>query len=606
MSKNIPIFKEVFIEKISNDLSSLDLNSSSLRNLKNFENLIKKHKEVIIELMFIYLYDATNRPFSVGYSGGKDSTVTLDMVLNSLVLIKEIYGSKALSKKTYVLFSDTLMELDPVIQGIYDSLAKVQSFCDELKLNVHVEKVSPVLKNTFWSLIIGKGYILPNSNNRFCSERFKIMPQQAKIDEILKENNQGFIAITGQRQDESLDRKKRLEIQTIDGSFKTHEYKNCSSYTPIEHWNSNQVWDYIYSSTFSWVDKNYLGKIYAEASGDGDECKSLLMGFEATAPGCGKSGRFGCWICPLHFNKDKTLINLGKKHTYLQKMEIFRNWLVDDATGQWNWKRDVYIHGKHKMKKYDRDNHRKNMMLPGGYTLLYRKEILIRLAALELDVLEERNGKYLITDEELAYIQEIWIEDGDMDMSVQKICKHRSVQISSKYKEIVEAASVMQNKTYYGEHLDETIYGESWEIIKGLNRNVCARYYTQMALQIQKQGYDAKLVLEGLRYGNRATKKALVLFIKTLPVETRMDFVENSKENYIRHEWKKDEIGFLTFLEMYEKKEIEKPQRTLFGFEGEYGKHFEALEELNKVEDITQVNNDLISLEDKMRYFDNY
>ena len=339
-------FNEVVIEKIRNDFHNY-LNSGKKLELSGFTApILMKYEQQIIELIFLYMYD--NRPLSIAYSGGKDSTVTLDISLKALLLIKEIYGVNELSKKTFVLFSDTLMELDPVIDGIIESLDNVRDFCDTHNLNVQVEKVSPELKNMFWSLIIGKGYILPNSNNRFCSERFKIMPQQQKIEEILSKFN-GFIAITGQRRDESADRNKRLEVHTIEGSFKTHDYMNCHSYTPIEHFNSNQVWDYIYLHSFNWVNKNYLGKIYAEASNDGDECRSLLMGFEANMPGCGKSGRFGCWICPLHFNKDKTLINLGKKHSYLQKMEKFRNWLVEDATGKWDHKRDIFIHGKHKM-----------------------------------------------------------------------------------------------------------------------------------------------------------------------------------------------------------------------------------------------------------------
>ncbi len=332
-------FNKIIMISLSKDFDNY-LKDKKLVLTGFFYPILQKHKKQIIEIMFLYLYD--KRPISIGYSGGKDSSVALDITLKALLLIKEIYGAQRLQKKSFVLFSDTLMELDPVINGIYESLDNVRMFCNKHNLNVQVEQVSPELKNTFWSLVLGKGYILPNQKNRYCSERLKVMPQQKEIERILS-SYEGFIAITGQRADESQDRKERLELHTIEGSFKSHDYKGCHSYTPIENFNSNQVWDYIYSDSLDWVDKNYLGKVYAEATGDGDECRSLLMGFEAQAPGCGKSGRFGCWICPLHFNKDKTLNNLGKKYTYLQKMEQFRNWLVEDATGIWNWKRDYFI-----------------------------------------------------------------------------------------------------------------------------------------------------------------------------------------------------------------------------------------------------------------------
>lgn len=39
----------------------------------------------------------------------------MDVVLKALLLIKHMYGEKKIHKTTYVLFSDTLMEMDPVI-----------------------------------------------------------------------------------------------------------------------------------------------------------------------------------------------------------------------------------------------------------------------------------------------------------------------------------------------------------------------------------------------------------------------------------------------------------------------------------------------------------
>ncbi|MFX4155712.1 hypothetical protein ACOL23_12315, partial [Aliarcobacter butzleri] len=89
--------------------------------------------------------------------------------MKALLLIKVIYGVEKLSKKSFVLFSDTLMELDPFINGIYESLENIRNFCNKHKLNVQVVKVSPELINSFWYLIVGKGYILPNKNNRYCS-----------------------------------------------------------------------------------------------------------------------------------------------------------------------------------------------------------------------------------------------------------------------------------------------------------------------------------------------------------------------------------------------------------------------------------------------------
>lgn len=182
-----------------------------------------------------------------------------------------------------------------------------------------------------------------------CTDRMKILPQKKAIVSILNETKKGFIAITGQRRDESIDREKRMKQLTVDGSFKKHEYKDCNLYAPLEHWNSNEIWTHIYNHKLSWVDANTLGRVYAEAANDGDECRSLFEGFETgSTPGCSRSARYGCWVCTL-FDKDKTLNNLSVHYDYLKDMEEFRNWLVQFRQASWDDNRDVFIHGKHKM-----------------------------------------------------------------------------------------------------------------------------------------------------------------------------------------------------------------------------------------------------------------
>lgn len=352
-------FDKIYLKIIERDIETFLNEKISTLKIEGFTAaIILKQLNTYKELVYMYMYD--DRPFSVAYSGGKDSTVTMDIVLKSLLLYKFIYNNnKVLTKKTYVMFSDTLLEMDPVIKGILNSIEQIEIFAQKHQLNLDVRRVSPITKNTLFSLIIGKGYMIPRTDNRYCTDRMKILPQKRAIVSILNETKKGFIAITGQRQDESTDRKKRMKQLTVDGSFKEHEYKDCNLYAPLEHWNSNDVWTHIYNHKLDWIDANTLGRVYAEASNDGDECRSLFEGFETgLTPGCGKSARYGCWVCTL-FDKDKTLNNLGEHYDYLKVMEEFRNWLVQFRQASWDNKRDVFIHGKHKMKLYDLKNHRK-------------------------------------------------------------------------------------------------------------------------------------------------------------------------------------------------------------------------------------------------------
>lgn len=604
-------FDKLYLKLIEKNIITFLNEKIQTLNIDGFTAaIILKQLNTYKELVYIYMYD--DRPFSVAYSGGKDSTVTMDIVLKSLLLYKHIYkNSEALTKKTYVIFSDTLLEMDPVIEGILNSINQIEIFAQTHQLNLDVRRVSPITKNTLFSLLIGKGYMVPRTDNRYCTDRMKILPQKKAIVSILNETKKGFIAITGQRRDESIDREKRMKQLTVDGSFKKHEYKDCNLYAPLEHWNSNEIWTHIYNHKLSWVDANTLGRVYAEAANDGDECRSLFEGFETgSTPGCGKSARYGCWVCTL-FDKDKTLNNLGEHYDYLKVMEEFRNWLVQFRQATWDDNRDVFIHGKHKMKLYDRNNHRKGMKIPGGYNLHFRKQILIRLLETERKVISQR-GKPLISDEELAYIQECWVEDGDLEMSVKQIAYDRDYEhlINPIYYKAIESVELMKD---YENLSPFHVRNFNWKWIYDITGNIafdtskfCERYFVQMALQLERRDYDSYAIMGRLTSSDYLIgNQNLIKFIRTLPLETKMDFVDTAKENYIRKEWKDDKVGFLTFLKMYDNKEIIRPeQKTLFGYDSEYSEHFEALEELESKGDIIDCKS--ISLHDKMRFFDEW
>lgn len=603
------MFDSLYLNLIVNNINKFLNEKIQTLNIEGFTApIILKHIKTYSEILYMYIHD--ERPFSIGYSGGKDSTVTMDMILKSLLLYKYIYNNgEVLTKKTYVMFSDTLLEMDPVIEGILQSIKQIELFGEKYQLNLDVRRVSPITKHTLFSLLIGKGYMTPRADNRYCTDRMKLIPQKRAILSILNESKKGFIAITGQRQDESADRKKRMEQLTIDGSFKEHEFANCNLYAPIEHLSTNDVWTHIYNHKLEWIDSNTLGRVYAEASNDGDECRSLFEGFETgSMPGCGKSARYGCWVCTL-FDKDKTLNNLSIHYEYLKYMEEFRNWLVQFRQAPWDDNRDVFIHGKHKMKLYDRNNHRKGMKIPGGYNLHFRKQILIRLLETERKVIAQR-GKTLITDEELAYIQECWVEDGDLEMSVRQIAYDRNYEhlINPMYLKAIKSVEIMKD---YENLSAYHVRNFNWKWIYDLTGNIafdtskfCERYFVQMAIQLEKRDYDSLSIMQKLTTGDNLIA---IMIIKSLPLENKMHFVDSSTENYIRKEWKDDKVGFITFLNMFDNHEIVRPkpeQKTLFGYDNEYSEHFEALEELESKGDILDCEK--ISLHDKMRFFDEW
>ena len=73
-----------------------------------------KFQEIIEELIDQYLEeDRYNRPWIIGFSGGKDSTVLLTLVWLALSKLK-MDGVK-LNRNVYVVCNDTMVE-NPVIE----------------------------------------------------------------------------------------------------------------------------------------------------------------------------------------------------------------------------------------------------------------------------------------------------------------------------------------------------------------------------------------------------------------------------------------------------------------------------------------------------------
>jgi len=570
---------------------------------------------VIMDIKCIYETDP--RPLVCGYSGGKDSSVALDLVLKALM------RSSTNKKPTYVLFSDTKLEMKPFIEGVDASFERLEAFAKEHDLNIVIKRVEPKETDTFSCLFFGAGYVLASSNYRWCTDRWKILPQERAIKGLIEEYG-GFIAVTGQRRLESPDRAKRLQKCTIEGSLlKRHENPLCNLYTPIEFYSADDVWDYLYTRQQSWIDSTFLGRVYSEAAGDTkNECRTLLEGVSGEAAGCSQSARSGCDICPL-FSRDKTLINLSKHHTYLKEIEKFRNWLID-LSNESGWsERDVYMHGKNIQNIYDKGNHRDGMNTPGGMTLAFRKRTLRKY--LELDEkLFPITGERRVTDFELSYIQERWIEEGEHELSVFELAPNRDFNISDYHKEILTCVHIYKKRFYKVPGEAHYWFRPHWSTANAPSLTADARYYAQLSIQLKKERKDpifyAELLTDSLDQDTVKRMKGeldisdkdflLVLqeqarkLIATLPVSTKQYYPTQIEEDYIRWEWRNDRVGMLNILERFEKGELEKPKPTLFGYEGEFGLQFEQIDELYEKQDITLCES--ISLEDKMAFFDRW
>ncbi len=130
----------------------------------NQMSLVDQAKEQIKEA-----YKSDDRPWVVGYSGGKDSTVVVQLVFEALSEMPK----EELTKKYYVISSDTLIETPLIINSINQTLRRVQEAAIKKGLPIETHKVKPIIQNSFWVNLIGKGYPTPNQTFRWCTDRLK-------------------------------------------------------------------------------------------------------------------------------------------------------------------------------------------------------------------------------------------------------------------------------------------------------------------------------------------------------------------------------------------------------------------------------------------------
>ena len=170
------------------------------------------HKQLISEIRDQYEEQDNYRPWIVGFSGGKDSTLLLQL---TWLAIKQI-PIQMRKRQVYVVCNNTLVENPKVIDYVMDVLDKIQSAAHDQSMPIIVRQTTPALEDTFWVNLIGKGYPSPNNIFRWCTERLKINPTTKFILEKISESGE-VIILLGTRSDESANRARNLKKREVKG-----------------------------------------------------------------------------------------------------------------------------------------------------------------------------------------------------------------------------------------------------------------------------------------------------------------------------------------------------------------------------------------------------
>jgi DNA sulfur modification protein DndC len=325
-----------------------------------------------------------NKPWIIGFSGGKDSTLVLHLVVEAIL---ELPPSER-RRPIYVVSNDTLVE-SPVVQAYVDELLQflVQALPD-LSLPVSVVKTTPEIRQSFWVNLIGRGYPSPTRLFRWCTDRLKIRPTTEFIRNKVTEDGQ-VVLLLGVRRSESSAR--AATARRYDNGQRLNEHNDipgCLVFRPILELSTEDVWELLMASPAPWGGTHRsLVQLYRDAVGG--ECPVVVD--PDAQPSCGSSSiRFGCWTCTV-VDKDKSFrSHIEKGFERLVPMAEFRDWL-----------KEFCYEPENRMSE-----RRNGTQGAGPLTFEARAKVLQQLLALQSQVRET-----LISDEETAEIKAIWAQD---------------------------------------------------------------------------------------------------------------------------------------------------------------------------------------------------
>lgn len=332
-----------------------------------FREIKKKIEQIRNEIKSVYWKDRI--PWVIAYSGGKDSTMTVQVVLETVAEQK-----KMPKKEIHIVYADTKVELPPVINNAKIFLKKINDWAKKRKLPVKTKIVYPEIKDRFFVLMLGKGYLPPTRYFRWCTERLKIKPIKNYIKAIIEEYG-SCIVLLGIRLKESVIRDRSLKKREYSKWMSFEGVKSAMIYAPILELTTEEVWNYLLENHPPWgIDNHLLRTLYTSENTD----HSLF---------CGRI-RFGCWVCTV-VKEDRCTERLSQ----IPGWEWLKNFLKY---------RDLMLKTRNKVEnRIWRQINGRNYL--GSFNLKTRKFLYK-----ELKKLEDKLGQRILSEDEEKMIYNFW------------------------------------------------------------------------------------------------------------------------------------------------------------------------------------------------------
>ncbi|KSV17374.1 phosphoadenosine phosphosulfate reductase [Dehalococcoides mccartyi] len=236
----------VDIRRMLNELSSQNNYDGFTRNIEHFVSVNTAHLDYLRDEAFSFIHQAAHsyprESIVLSFSGGKDSTVTADLV------------TRAFSDPSLVhIFGNTTLEFPLTLE-----------YCQRFRDN-HPKAIFKIAMNKeqeFYNVCNDIGP--PARMLRWCCSMFKTGPITRVLNNLYREKD--IITFYGIRKYESVSRSKYNRIEDNAAYVKIQKQKVAS---PIFFWNDIDVWLYLLGENVDFNDAYRLGY-----------------------------DRVGCWCCP--------------------------------------------------------------------------------------------------------------------------------------------------------------------------------------------------------------------------------------------------------------------------------------------------------------------
>lgn len=293
-----------------------------------------KAEQVITWLMSLL---SNSHPLCTAYSGGKDSSAVLVLMLEAIRRCKAC-GIRV--PTCYVTNSDTLLE-NPAMKLYVDTmLDRIREHCKINQLPVQVLLATPSITSTFAYSTIGRGKLprFANSKHRQCSIDWKVRPQEKLLKMITSESSapdtQSLVCLVGTRFDESSSRQSKMNGRGEGDTILLNNPSGLTSNACIASWSLLDVWQLLmncdasrdgsydtFTPNFDWT-----LKLYKDAN---EGTCSIITGDRGNKAACG--ARFGCGLCTVNGDSDKSMESLiasDSEYSHLEGINRLRNLLI--------------------------------------------------------------------------------------------------------------------------------------------------------------------------------------------------------------------------------------------------------------------------------------